>query len=133
VHFSTPVPPYHDWNTHAYLAKAERELDMIARARQKPLPPKLHLQLEWRLHPGLSTGGGNWVTMPLTQYFACQDWFSPPWALGHEMLHNFGYGHSREMDRLSQDVDDQMAQFQTHVADHPEYVPEGWDEQKTLQ
>jgi len=34
-------------------------------------------------------------------------------ALGHEMLHTFGYGHSREMDRLSQDVDDQMARFQT--------------------
>jgi len=133
THFFTPVPPYHDWNTRAYLAKAERELDMIARARQRPLAPDLQLELEWRLHPGLATGGGKCVTMPLAKYLASQDWFSTPWALGHEMLHTFGYGHSREMDRLSQDVDDQMARFQTHVADHPEYVPEGWDEQKALQ
>src|SRR5262249_44374108 len=38
--------------------------------------------------------------------------------------HTFGYGHSREMDRLSEAVDEQMSQFQSYVADHPEYVPQ---------
>ena len=128
VHFVTRVPPYHEWNTRAYLAKAERELDMIARARQRPLASDLRLELDWRLASGLATSGGKSVTMPLTRYLACQDWFSPSWALGHEMLHTFGLGHSREMDRLSQNVDDQMAEFQAYVADHPEYVPEGWAE-----
>ena len=123
-HFFSRVPPYHDWNTRAYLAKMERELEMIARARQQPLAPNLHFKLQFWLTEGLAVGGNNSVSMPFSEYLDCRDWFSHPWAIAHEMLHNFGYGHSREMNRLDHDVQEQMARFQWYVADHPEYVPQ---------
>ncbi len=40
------------------------------------------------------------------------------------MLHNFGYGHTHEIDRLDREIQRRMIEFQCHVADHPEYVPE---------
>jgi len=123
-HFFTRLPPYRDWNTRAYLAKMERELEMIARAREQPLRPNLRFDLRFWLTEGLSIGGGNSVLMPFSEYLECRDWFSHPWALAHEMLHNFGYGHSREMNRLDHDVQEQMARFEWSVAAHPEYAPE---------
>ena len=123
----TQVPPYHDWNTLAYLAKAARELKMIARARLQPLAPDLRFQVQWWLNSG-AVGVNNSVTMPFSTYLGCRDWFSHPWAIAHEMLHSFNYGHTHEMDRLDHDVQERMTQFQWYVADHPEYVPEDWDE-----
>ena len=66
--------------------------------------------------------------MPFSTYLDCHDWFSHPWAIAHEMLHNFGYGHTHEMDRLDKDVQERMDHFRWFVADHPEYVPEDWAE-----
>lgn len=62
--------------------------------------------------------------MPITTYLGCLDWFNHPWAIAHEMLHSFGYGHTHEMDRLDRSVQQQMAEFQCYVADHPEYMPQ---------
>ena len=38
--------------------------------------------------------------MPFSTYFGGNDWFSHPWGIAREMMHNFGYGHTHEMDRL---------------------------------
>ena len=125
----TQVPPYRDWNTRAYLAKVERELKMIARARLQPLARNHRVELKWWFNSGaVGAIGAPSVTMPFSTYLGCADWFSHPWAIAHEMLHNFGYGHTHEMDRLDRDVQERVAQFQWHVADHPEYVPEEWEE-----
>lgn len=123
----TQVPPYRDWNTRAYLAKMARELDMIALARQQPLSPDLKFNISWWFNNG-AVGGNNSVTMSLPTYLGCRDWYTHPWAIAHEMLHSFGYGHTHEMDRLDRDVQRRMSRFQWDVADHPAYVPEGWDD-----
>src|SRR5208282_6381730 len=52
AHFDTQLPPYRDWNTRAYLAKAERELKFIVRARQYPHAPDLRLLIAWWFNPG---------------------------------------------------------------------------------
>ena len=77
------------------------------------------------VHSG-AVGGGYSVTMPISTYLDSRDWFSHPWAIRHEMLHNFGYGHTHEMNRLDRDVQERMEQFRWFVADHPEYIPEHW-------
>ncbi len=123
----TQVPPYRDWNTRAYLAKMSRELDMIALARKQPLAPNLQFNISWWLNSG-AVGANNSVTMFLATYLDCRDWYSHPWAIAHEMLHSFGYGHTHEMDRLDHDVQQRMVQFQWYIADHPSYVPEDWDD-----
>ncbi len=127
LHFYTDLPPYRDWNTRAYLAKAERELKFIVRARQFPHASDLRLLIAWWFNSG-GVGGGSGFTLPMSTYLDCCDWFSHPWGIGHEMLHGLGYGHTHEIDRLDRAVQERMAQFQWHVADHPEYVPEEWDE-----
>jgi hypothetical protein len=124
---TTLVPPYHDWNTRAYLAKAERELKMIAAAHRTPLAPDQRMNISWWFNSG-AVGANNSVTMPFPTYLDCRDWFSHPWAIAHEMLHNFGYGHTHEMDRLDRDVQERMDHFHWFVADRPDYVPEDWAE-----
>jgi hypothetical protein len=127
THFYTGLPPYRDWNTRAYLAKAERELKFIVRARQFPHASDLRLLIAWWFNSG-GVGGGSGFTLPMSTYLDCRDWFSHPWGIGHEMLHGLGYGHTHEIDRLDRAVQERMAQFQWHVADHPDYVPEEWDD-----
>ncbi|HEY2253915.1 MAG TPA: hypothetical protein VGH74_22725 [Planctomycetaceae bacterium] len=124
-HCSTRAPPYHDWNTRTYLTKAEREINLIAAVLHQPLAANRHIDIKWWFNTG-AVGGNNSVTMPISTYLKCRDWYSHTWAIAHEMLHNFGYGHTQEMERLDHEVQDGMEQFRWHVADHPEYVPEEW-------
>lgn len=124
-HFSTKVPPYHEWNTRTYLSKTERELSLISLTLGKPLDANRRMAINWWLNTG-AVGGGYSVTMPISDYFDSRDWFGHTWAITHEMLHNFGYGHTHEMDRLDRDVQERMEQFRWYVADHPEYIPEQW-------
>jgi len=120
--FSTQVPAYRTWNTANYFAKAERELNFIFLVRQQPSDPKRHIDLHWWLNSG-AVGGGGGITMPFPGYLESLDWYSHPWAIAHEMLHCFGYGHTHEMNRLDNLVQERMEYFRWYVADHPEYVP----------
>jgi hypothetical protein len=120
---STETPPYYDWNTRVYLSKAERELDYIGRAGNEPLAAKVHLQINWWFNNG-GVGGGNAVRMPIISLTERNDWYTHPWGIAHEMMHNFGYGHTPEMDRMDRETQDCMEQFRFKVADHPDYAPE---------
>jgi hypothetical protein len=42
------------------------------------------------------------------------------------MLHCFGFGHTHEMTRVDQEIQDRMEYFRWSVADHPEFFPEDW-------
>jgi hypothetical protein len=123
----TEAPPYRDWNTRTYLEKMQRELTFISQVRQKPLGQKLRFHIGWWLNHG-AVGANHSVTMSFGSYLNCLDWYTHPWAIAHEMLHSFGYGHNHEMNRLDWAIQERMEQFQGWVADHPEYVPEDWDE-----
>ncbi len=96
---------------------------MIAFARHMTNDPNHHLQIKWWFNSG-AIGGGDGITMPISGYLNCRDWFNHPWALAHEMLHTFGYGHTHEMDRLDREIQERMEYFRWQVADHPEYLPE---------
>jgi hypothetical protein len=123
----TEAPPYRDWNTRAYLTKMQRELTIITEIRQRPLPPELRFHIGWWLNHG-AVGGNHSVTMAFDTYLNCLDWYTHPWAIAHEMLHSFGYGHNHEMNRLDWAVQERMEQFQWHVSDNPDHVPEGWSQ-----
>ena len=122
LRLSTERPPYYDWNTRAYLSKAERELDFIGRAGNDPMPPNVHLQIYWWFNNG-GVGGSNRVRMPILTLIQGNDWYTHPWGIAHEMLHSFGYGETPEMDRLDRGAQEHLEQFRFMVADHPEYVP----------
>ena len=47
------------------------------------------------------------------------DHFGCPWALAHETLHTFGYGHGDRMSRATKMVQDRLKLFRWYVADHP--------------
>ncbi len=123
---TTEAPPYRSWNTTAYLSKAERELNYIFEVRQTPNDPRRHIHIGWWMNSG-AVGGGNSVTMPVTTYLDCWSWYTHTWAIAHEMLHTFGVGHTREMLRLDHKVQERMEFFQWYIADHPEYIPEDWE------
>jgi len=120
---STETPPFYDWNTRVYLSKAEREIDYIGRAGNDPLPSNVHLQIFWWFNNG-GVGGNNRVRMPILSLIQGNDWYAHPWGIAHEMLHNFGYGHTPEMDRMDRGAQEYMEQFRFDVSDHPDYVPE---------
>ncbi len=121
--FVTETPPYYDWNTRAYLSKAERELDFIGAMGNVPLPADLHMRINWWFNSG-GVGGGFSVRMPFDSLIHGSDWYTHPWGIAHEMMHNFGYSHGHEMDRMDRGAQEYMEQFRYKVADHPDYVPE---------
>jgi hypothetical protein len=125
AHGFTRVPPYRDWNTKTYLVIAERVLNLISAAVQKPVTAKYRTEINWWLS-GCAWGGigGSWIKMPFDNFLHCQDWYGNPGAIVHEMLHNAGYGHRNEMNRVDRLVQHEMEQFRWYMADHPDYVPE---------
>ncbi len=120
--FSMKAPPYRPWNTTSYLAKADRELSFTFLIRGVPNQPQARLDIKWWLNGG-AVGGGNSITMPIIEYLQSLDWYGHPWALAHETLHNFGFGHTHEMNRVDAAVQEQMDFFRWSVADNPGYVP----------
>jgi hypothetical protein len=124
---STEVPPYHYWNTMAYLSKMERELSLIYIVRRLAPEGNRNIHLGWWENGG-GVGGGNSVTLPVWEYTGCTSWYNHPWAIAHEMLHCFGFGHTHEMTRVDQEIQDRMEYYRWSVADHPEYAPEDWTE-----
>jgi hypothetical protein len=120
--FSTVAPPYRAWNSASYLSKAERELMLIDRVRGVRADPTKRIEIKWWFNDG-AVGGGNSVTMPMKGYLQCLDWYTHTWAIAHETLHNFGFGHGHEMNRIDAAVQEQMDFFRWYAADNPAYVP----------
>jgi hypothetical protein len=121
--FSLVAPSYRQWNTASYLSKAERELTFTDGIRGIPNGSTKRIQIKWWFNDG-AVGGGNSVTMPIKEYLQCLDWYTHPWAITHETLHNFGFGHTHEMKRIDAAVQEQMDFFRWSVADNPAYIPE---------
>jgi len=122
-HVSTTSPSYMNWRTAAYLAKAERSLSEIASEREIPLTPSYGVKLTWWLNGG-AVGGHGGTTMPLSGMVGEYNWFNHPWAISHELLHGFGYGHDDDMNRTDRVVQRRFQEHKWFVADHPNYVPE---------
>ena len=120
---ATETPPYYDWNTRAYLSKAERELDFIGATGNEPLPADLHMRINWWFNSG-GVGGGFSVRVPFDSLIQGNDWSTHPWGIAHEMMHNFGYSEGREIDRMDRGTQEYMERFRYKVADNPDYVPE---------
>jgi hypothetical protein len=127
-HCSTSLPPYRDWQAQAYLSTAERALANIALARTIRTPANHHVEIKWWLnHGAVGAVGHGSVTMPFSTFLDFSDWYSHPWAIAHEMLHNFSYGHGYELNRIDWFTQEQSERFRWYVTDHPEYVPDGLD------
>lgn len=120
---STNVPSYMQWRATAYLAKAERSLSGIASEREIPINPSYRVKLSWWLNSG-AVGGHGGFTMPLSGMVQDFNWFTHPWAISHELLHGFGYGHNEDMNRTDRAIQRRFREHQWFVADHPEYAPE---------
>jgi hypothetical protein len=89
---------------------------------------KKHIKINWWFNHG-AVGGGGSVTMPIVGYMECTNWYSHTWSMAHETLHNFGFGHTHEMYRLDDAVQEQMDFFRWWAADTPNYAPAqpiGW-------
>lgn len=122
-HVSTTSPAYMNWRTSAYLAKVERSLSEIASEREIPLDPSYGVKLSWWLNGG-AIGGHRGTTMPLSGMVGDFTWFRHPWAISHELLHGFGYGHDEDMNRTDRVIQKRFLEHKWFVADHPNHVPE---------
>mgnify|MGYP003650099087 CR=1 FL=1 len=120
---STTSPAYMNWRTSAYLAKVERSLSEIASEREIPLNPSYCVKLTWWLNGG-AVGGHGGTTMPLSGMTGDFNWFKHPWAISHELLHGFGYGHDEDMNRTDRVIQKRFLEHKWFVADHPNHVPE---------
>jgi hypothetical protein len=62
--------------------------------------------------------------MPFGQLIENFDPYATPWALPHEMLHNFGYGHGERMKAAQEATKHKLELFRWYMADHPETGPD---------
>lgn len=68
-------------------------------------------------------GKSPWVNMPFTPLVRNFGVYDVPWALPHEMLHNFGYNHGEKMNAANDATIHKLGLFQWYMADHPELTP----------
>lgn len=103
--FSLRVPGSWTFRGKNYLAKLERLNNAGRRATDRPGPAQVNIN--WRINfndawavVGNKDGGdrGIWMSMPVSG-LADDDLFKEPWAMCHEMMHNFGYPHGEEMNK----------------------------------
>lgn len=119
--YSTVAPVYRSWNTASYLAKANREYSILNQLGGIKDDAKKHIKIKWWFNNG-AVGGGDSVTMPIKGYLDWPNWYSHTWAIAHETLHNFGFGHTHEMSRLDNAVQERMDFFRWFAADNPGYT-----------
>ena len=67
-------------------------------------------------------GGVETLNMPI-QALDTWDYFEFPWALPHEMLHNFGYDHSPAMYRLQEMAGGMFNGLRWTAVDNPGWLP----------
>jgi hypothetical protein len=133
-HFRTDLPSYMTWRAKAYLAQAERTLSGIGAVRDLPVGPDYKARIKWWMKHGVAVAA-QWrlghralgvrgsVTMPIKGMTAGFGWLGQPWALSHELLHGFGYGHNRDMARVDRLMKEHRRRFRWSVVDRPDFVP----------
>lgn len=125
--FHTTAPPHWELQAINYLARAERVFHMIEDLEGKP--SKHRVEVRWHNMNGAAWGcgpaGGNaHIIMPFSGLKKSFNYYDTPWALAHEMLHTFGYGHDERMNRMSSLVEKRFEQYRWYMADRPQQDPE---------
>ena len=108
--------------TTAAHAQAERSLSGIGAVRDLPVNPDYKPQIEWWMNGG-AVGVHGSIRMPIHGMTADFAWLGHPWAISHELLHGFGYGHNDDMSRVDQLMLEHFRRFQWSVVDRPDFVP----------
>jgi hypothetical protein len=119
--FDTTAPPHWGLQAVNYLAKVRRVYGSIEEYEMKPA--KHRITVGWHNTGGVAWGGGGGITMPFYELCDSFDHYAEPWAIVHEMLHTFGYGHDERMDRGTKAVSQRLDWFRWYMADHPELDP----------
>jgi hypothetical protein len=119
--FETTAPPHWGLQAVNYLAKVRRVYGTIEEGERKPA--KHRITVSWHNTGGVAWGGGGGITMPFYELCDSFDHYAEPWALVHEMLHTFGYGHDERMNRGTAAVSQRLEWFRWYMADHPELAP----------
>lgn len=124
--FETSAPPHWQLQAANYIAKARRVYGCIEEVEGKPGDHTTTIQ--WHNKTGIAWGtvGGKkaWIMMPFRQLQNGFDHYATPWALPHEMLHNFKYNHGEKMNATSKAVGHKLELFRWYMADHPTISPE---------
>ncbi len=101
--YSLRIPGAWAFRGRLYLAKLERMNAACRLATGRKGPAQVNIN--WRINfndawaiVGNPAGGdrGIWMSMQMNG-LAADDLFQEPWALTHEMMHNFGFGHGPPM------------------------------------
>lgn len=119
--FATSAPPHWGLQAVNYLAKVRRVFHSIEEYEMKP--SKQRITVRWHNTSGTAWGGGHGITMPFRELADSFDHYESPWALTHEILHTFGYGHGERMKRATRAVEQKLRWFRWYMADHPELAP----------
>ena len=104
-HFKTDAPPGLEDRTHLFLEMAERAYEASQRLTNRP--GFLKSTISWRDNKDLALaaignapGGNLWLQIPFQDLEFFTDPFSEPQFIAHELMHNFGYSHDNETNRL---------------------------------
>jgi hypothetical protein len=125
--FHTRAPPFWEVQALNYVSRAERVFHIIEDLENKP--SKHRVEVRWHAMNGTAWGcapaGGNaYIMMPLSGLKDSFNFYDSPWALGHEMLHTFGYPHGDRMGYMEGLVSARFEQYRWFMADHPQLDPE---------
>jgi len=125
-HARTRLPAYMHWRAQSYLAAVNRALRFIERVRRQPLPGGYTVQVNWR-SGAVALGARGSISMLIHHMANRFDYFSIPWALAHELLHGFRYGHNPDMDMTDREVQRRFSEFRWWAEDNPAYYPRDWN------
>ena len=119
-HFRTHAPPAWQWQSQCYLAKCERLFliiqDVTGRTHPKPI------QVSWHTS-NVSMGGTFGIAMKFGGLRDSFGFYGYPWAICHEIMHAFRFGHGDEMRFQHKLVMERLRAYRWYVADHPQEIP----------
>jgi hypothetical protein len=118
--FKTHMPVAWAWRAELYLRKCERVFRVM-----RQVTGRIHkkaLDLKWHADPHYALGSPVMIDMPFGAFLEEHHDWKNPWALEHETLHGYGYGHGAEMNYRNNLAGRVLKGLRFAAADHPETV-----------
>lgn len=105
--FVLHVPPPWRRQMFTYLGYVELIRTILIEKTGRGGPEQIDVRWRTNTHNAKARVGGKhaWISLPFEGLRKAGDPYTGPWFLIHELIHNFGYHHGEEMERLKDESD----------------------------